>query len=159
MKTPIGSIAIACAVALSLACGAASAQDLGSLGGKLGGGSLGNMLPGGGSSGSMGNVAGILQYCVKNNYLGGDSGASGLAGKLLGKTQGGSSNSDYLSGASGILKGNNGQSTDLNSVGGGNSDLKSKLTTKACGVVLNQGKSLLGGGASSGGKLGSLLGH
>jgi hypothetical protein len=160
MKTRIGGIATACAAAitLSLACTAANAQNLGNLGNKLGGG-LGNALPGGGASGSMGNVAGILQYCVKNNYLGGDSGASGIAGKLLGKTQGGSSNSDYLSGAKGILHGQNGQTTDLNSVGGGNSDLKSKLTTKACGVVLNQGKSFLGGGSSSGGKLGSLLGH
>jgi hypothetical protein len=156
MKTRIGGIATACvaAITLSLACTAASAQGLGNLGGGLG-----NMLPGGGQSGSMGNVAGILQYCVKNNYLGGDSGASGIAGKLLGKTQGGSSNSDYLSGAKGILHGSNGQSTDLNSIGGGNSDMKSKLTTKACGVVLNQGKSFLGGGSSSGGKLGSLLGH
>jgi hypothetical protein len=162
MKTRIGNVATACAVAitLSLACGAASAQDLGSLGSKLGGSSsLGGMLPGGGQSGSMGNVAGILQYCVKNNYLGGDSGASGIAGKLLGKTDGGSSNSDYTSGASGILKGKDGSSTNLSSIGGGNSDLKSKLTTKACGVVLNQGKSLVGGDGSSAGKLGGLLGH
>jgi hypothetical protein len=107
-------------------------------------------------------VAGILQYCVKNNYLGGDSGASGIAGKLLGKTQGGSSNSDYLSGAKGMLHGKDGQTTDLNSIGGGNSDLKSKLTTKACGVVLNQGKSFVGGGgggSSAASKLGGLLGH
>ncbi|MGC1548750.1 MAG: DUF2501 domain-containing protein [Rhodanobacter sp.] len=162
MKTRIGSVAIACAAAmtLGLACTAASAQDLGSLGSKLGGsGGLGGMLPGGGQSGSMGNVAGILQYCVKNNYLGGDSGASGIAGKLLGKTEGGSSNADYSSGASGILKGKDGSSTNLGSIGGGNSDMKSKLTTKACGVVLNQGKSFLGGGSSSTGKLGSLLGH
>ena len=157
MKTRIVPIAVACAAAitLGLAGSAASAQDLGSLGSKLGG----SVLPGGGSSGSMGNVAGILQYCVKNNYLGGDSGASGIAGKLLGKTQGGASNSDYQHGASGILQGKDGQKTDLNSIGGGNSDLKSKLTTKACGVVLNQGKSLVGGGGSSTGKLGSLLGH
>lgn len=130
------------AMVFGLACTAAGAQGLGSLGGKLGG-----MVPGSGSSmssGSMGNVAGVLQYCVKNNYLGGDSGASGVASKLLGKTQGGSSNSDYLSGASGMIKGSNGQSTNLASVGGGNSDLKSKITTKACGVVLNQGKSFLG---------------
>jgi hypothetical protein len=161
MTIRIGGIATVCAAAitLSLAGGAVNAQDVGSLGSKLGGGGLGNMLPGGGASGSMGNVAGILQYCVKNNYLGGDSGASGIAGKLLGKTQGGSSNSDYLSGAKGILHGNNGQTTDLNSVGGGNSDLKSKLTTKACGVVLNQGKSFLGGSGSSASKLGSLMGH
>ncbi|GGA02068.1 DUF2501 domain-containing protein [Dyella caseinilytica] len=161
MKTRIGGIATACAAAMILgfAGSAASAQDLGSLGGKLGGSSLGNMLPGGGTSGSTGNVAGILQYCVKNNYLGGDSGASGIAGKLLGKTQGGGSNSDYQNGASGILQGKDGQKTDLNSIGGGNSDMKSKLTTKACGVVLNQGKSLVGGGSSSGSKLGGLLGH
>ena len=59
------------AIALGLACSTAGAQDLGKLGG---------MIPGGGSmtSGSMGNVAGLLQYCVKNNYLGGDSGASGI---------------------------------------------------------------------------------
>ncbi|WP_233842537.1 DUF2501 domain-containing protein [Dyella sp. 2HG41-7] len=133
---------VAAALVLGVVCGAAAAQDLGQLGGNLGG-----MLGGKGgsmSSGSMGNVAGLLQYCVKNNYLGGDSGASGIAGKLLGKTQGGSSNSDYTSGMSGILKGSNGQSTNLSDVGGGNSDLKSKITTKACNVVLKQGKSFLG---------------
>lgn len=129
------------ALALCLACGAASAQGLGNLGGKLGG-----MLGGNGSmsSGSMGNVAGLLQYCVKNNYLGGDSGASGIASKLLGKTQGGSSNSDYQSGLSGMLKGSDGHTTDLSNVGGGNSDLKSKITTKACDVVLKQGQKFIG---------------
>jgi hypothetical protein len=158
MKTRIGGMATTCvvAIALGLACGAAGAQNLGSLGGKLGG-----MLPGGGQSGSTGNVAGILQYCVKNNYLGGDSGASGIASKLLGKTDGGSSNSDYSSGAEGILKGKDGSTTNLSSIGGGNSDMKSKLTTKACGVVLKQGKSFVGssGSSSSLGKAGALLGH
>jgi len=135
------SVMVATALALCLACGAASAQSLGNLGGKLGG-----MLGGNGSmsSGSMGNVAGLLQYCVKNNYLGGDSGASGIASKLLGKTQGGSSNSDYQSGLSGMLKGGDGHTTDLSNVGGGNSDLKSKITTKACDVVLKQGQKFIG---------------
>lgn len=128
----------ATALMLGVAGGAASAQGLGNLGSMLGGNS-GSM-----SSGSMGNVAGLLQYCVKNNYLGSDSGASGLAGKLLGKTQGGSGNSDYQSGLSGILKGSNGKTTNLADVGGGNSDLKSKITTKACDVVLKQGKNFLG---------------
>lgn len=130
------------ALAVSLACATASAQDLGGLGGKLGnmlGGNSGSL-----SSGSMGNVAGLLQYCVKNNYLGGDTGASGLAGKLLGKTEGGTSNTDYQSGLSGILKGNNGKTTNLSDVGGGNPDLKSKITTKACDIVLKQGKKFLG---------------
>ena len=136
------SAMVAAAVLLGLACGSASAQGLGNLGGKLGGVLGGNS--GSLTSGSMGNVAGLLQYCVKNNYLGGDSGASGLASKLLGKTQGGSSNADYQSGLSGILKGNNGKTTNLSDVGGGNSDLKSKITTKACDLVLKQGKNFLG---------------
>lgn len=158
MKTRISGMATTCVVAitLGLAYGSVGAQSLGGLGGKLGG-----MLPGGGESGSTGNVAGILQYCVKNNYLGGNSGASGIASKLLGKTDGGASNSDYSSGADGILKGKDGSTTNLGSIGGGNSDMKSKLTTKACGVVLKQGKSLVGSSASSSplGKAGSLLGH
>lgn len=158
MKTRIGGVATTCVVAitLGLACGSVGAQSLGNLSGKLGG-----VLPGGGGSGSMGNVAGILQYCVKNNYLGGDSGASGIASKLLGKTEGGASNADYSSGADGILKGKDGSTTNLGSIGGGNSDMKSKLTTKACDVVLKQGKSFLGSSTSSSplGKAGSLLGH
>lgn len=157
MTTRINRVAATCAMAITLGlmCGPAGAQNLGNLGGKLGG------ALGGGESGSMGNVAGILQYCVKNNYLGGASGASGIASKLLGKTKGGTHNADYANGASGILKGKNGGVTDLNSIGGGNSDLKSKLTTKACDIVLKQGKSFLGHGGSSSlmDKAGSILGH
>ena len=167
-----GIAATGLALGLGLASGTGSAQDLGKLGGLLGGGG-GSM-----SSGSMGNVAGLLQYCVKNNYLGGDSGASGIKDQLLGKlgAGGGASSSgqaasgdvlgglmgkkkksssqptggdptrdpSYLSGAKGILQGSNGKSLDLSSVGGGSSDLKSQLTTKVCDTVLKQGKSFLG---------------
>ncbi|WP_329740500.1 DUF2501 domain-containing protein [Dyella sp. A6] len=168
MRMRVDAVSAACAaiVILALAGGVAQAQNLGSLTSKLGGSSLGNLLPGSGGSSSMGNVAGLLEYCVKNNYLGGSSGASSIAGKLLGKTQGGASNNAFASGIQGILHGKNGQSTNLNSIGGGNSDLKSKLVTKACGVVLKQGKSFLGGAAgtsssstSTTSKLESLLGH
>jgi hypothetical protein len=138
--------ACAMAIALCLACSSVGAQDLGSLGGKLGG-----MMPGGGSmqSGSMGNVAGLLQYCVKNNYLGGASGASGIQNQLLGKMHGQSnaaptSDPGYMSGAKGILQGSNGKSMDLSNVGGGSSDMKSKITTKVCDTVLKQGKSFAG---------------
>ncbi|WP_243040477.1 DUF2501 domain-containing protein [Dyella sedimenti] len=171
MNKRIGGITTACmAIAASLACNAGGAQDLGK---------LGSMIPGGGSmtSGSMGNVAGLLEYCVKNNYLGGNSGAAGIKDQLLGKMGGGSSSdgsgrgssgagdmlgeltgnkhksssgsgnpsSDpgYLNGAKGILQGSNGQTMDLNSLGGGSSDVKSKLTTKVCDTVLKQGKSFL----------------
>ena len=111
MNKRIGSIGTACmAIALGLACSTAGAQDLGKLGG---------MIPGGGSmtSGSMGNVAGLLQYCVKNNYLGGDSGASGIKDQLLGKLGGGasangsaSSGGDVLGGLMGKKKNSSGQS-------------------------------------------------
>lgn len=176
MNKRISGITSACvAIVLSLACSASGAQDLGK---------LGSMIPGGGSmtSGSMGNVAGLLEYCVKNNYLGGDSGASGIQQQLMGKLGGssasatgsadqGSSTSDmlgqltgqkksksgtgttgsaggtsdpgYLSGAKGILQGSNGQHMDLNTVGGGSSDLKSQIATKVCDTVLKQGKSFL----------------
>ena len=101
MKMHIGGMTTTgVAIALSLACGASGAQDLGK---------LGSMIPGGGSmtSGSMGNVAGLLEYCVKNNYLGGNSGASGIKDQLLGKMGGSSgataSSGDTSSGASDML--------------------------------------------------------
>jgi hypothetical protein len=166
-----GKITIGIAIVFSFVCAAAGAQDLGK---------LGSMIPGGSSmtSGSMGNVAGLLEYCMKNNYLGGDSGASGIKDQLLGKMGGSSgsttnsnqsastsdmlgeltgskkksssstssnptSDAGYLSGAKGILQGSDGKSMDLNSIGGGSSDMKSQMTTKVCDTVLKQGKSLL----------------
>ena len=54
---------------------AATANSQGGAGGSaLGnlGSSLGFKMPAIGSS-TMGNAAGVLQYCVKNNYLGGDA--------------------------------------------------------------------------------------
>src|SRR5262245_22751625 len=94
MNKRIGGIATACvAIGLGLACNAGSAQDLGKLGGMLGGGT-GSM-----TSGSMGNVAGLLEYCVKNNYLGGNSGASGIQSQLMGKLGGGSNSSSSSSGS------------------------------------------------------------
>jgi hypothetical protein len=124
-----------------LACSVGHAQNLGG---------LGNMMPGSSmQSGSMGNVAGLLQYCVKNNYLGGASGASGIQNQLLGKMHGQSnaeptSDPSYMSGAKGILQGGDGKTMDLSSVGGGSSDMKSKITSKVCDSVLKQGKSFAG---------------
>ena len=95
MNKRIGSIGTTCmAIALSLACSTSGAQDLGKLGSMLGGGT-GSM-----TSGSMGNVAGLLQYCVKNNYLGGSSGAAGIQNQLMGKLGGGSNSSSNSSGSS-----------------------------------------------------------
>jgi hypothetical protein len=145
MKTVLAGIALTLAIAAPVA----SAGQLD----KLMGGSSSSSL----TSGSMGNVAGILQYCVTNNYLGGDSGASGVKDQLLGKLGGGSSataaaptqDKGYLDGAKGLLKSKDGKTVDLGGAGGSDSspmgDMKAKVTKKACDVVLKQGKGMLGG--------------
>ncbi|WP_234744725.1 DUF2501 domain-containing protein [Burkholderia sp. WTPI3] len=118
----------------------------GSAGGALGNlGGLGGALTGGGGasslmSGSTSNVAGLLQFCIQNNYLGGASGgASSVKDALMSKLGGNaSSDSGYTSGASGILDAGNGSKVDLS--GGG---LKQQVTKQICDKVLAQGKSLL----------------
>ena len=107
----------------------ASSGGLGNLGG-LGGASI--------TSGSASNVAGLLEFCIKNNYLGGNQAAS-VKDSLMSKLQGGSSassDSGYSSGAKGILSSSDGSQLDL----GG---MKKQLTKKICDKVLDQGKSLL----------------
>jgi hypothetical protein len=120
----------------------------GSAGGALGNlGGLGGALTGGGGAslmpGSTGNVAGLLQFCIQNNYLGGATGggASSVKDALIGKLGGNasaSSDSGYTSGASGILDAGNGSKLDLS--GGG---LKQQVTKQVCDKVLTQAKSLL----------------
>lgn len=108
-----------------------SSGDIGSLGGALSGQSV--------TAGSTGNVAGILEFCIKNNYLGGD-GATSVKDKLMGKLPGGSPSSDtgYKDGAKGLLNSSDGK--QLNLSGGG---LKGEVTKQVCDTVLSQGKSLL----------------
>lgn len=108
-----------------------SSGGLGDIGGMLSGQSL--------SPGSTGNVAGVLEFCMKNNYLGGDS-VSSVKDSLLGKLPGGppSSDSGYTSGAQGILNSGDGKQIDLS--GGG---LKEQVTKQVCDKVLSMGKSLL----------------
>jgi hypothetical protein len=108
-----------------------SLGSLGDIGGMLSGQSI--------TPGSTGNVAGVLEFCMKNNYLGGNSVASVKDG-LLGKLSGGSPSSDsgYTSGAQGILNSGDGKQIDLS--GGG---LKEQVTKQVCDKVLSMGKSLL----------------
>jgi len=92
------------------------------------------------SAGSAGNAAGVLEFCIKNNYLSGGD-AQSVKDQLMGKVGGsGQAESDpgYTAGAEGILKGGDGKSVDLS--GGG---LKEEITRKACDQVLEQGKSFL----------------
>ncbi|MBO9664702.1 DUF2501 domain-containing protein [Dokdonella sp.] len=123
-------------------CGTAGAQDLGALKGAVGGADLSSL-----ASGSAGNAAGVIEYCVKNNYLGGDA-AGGLKDKLLGKVGGDDASeadkADYADGANGMLKTGDGKSVDLGNLGGGQlGGMKDKLTKKACSSVLDHAKSLL----------------
>jgi Protein of unknown function (DUF2501) len=113
-----------------------SSGGLGNLGGMssaLSGGSL--------TSGSTGNVAGVLQFCIKNNYLSGSSASSvkdSLTSKLTGSGSSPSSDSGYADGAKGILKSGSGQQMDLS--GGG---MKQEITKQVCDKILAQGKSML----------------
>ena|SRR5579863_3554661 len=109
-----------------------SGGGLGNLGGLTSGLSMDSL-----TSSSTGNVAGVLEFCIKNNYLGG--GASSVKDGLMSKL-GGSSSSDpgYTSGAKGILDSGNGKQVDLS--GGG---LKEQVTKQVCDKILAQGKSLL----------------
>lgn len=105
--------------------------NLGGLGGALSGGSV--------TSNSLGNVTGLLSYCIKNNYLNNDA-ASGVKNSLLGKLPGGANSTDsgYQQGSSGILTANNGSKLDLS--GGG---LKETVTRQVCDKILTQAKSML----------------
>lgn len=119
--------------------GGSATQNSGGLAGNLGG--LGGALGGGGSSlmpSSLGNVAGVLQFCIQNQYLG-SGGASSVKDQLLGKLGGNpQSDSGFASGSNGILDGGNGKTLDPS--GGG---LKQQLTKQICDKVLTQAKSML----------------
>jgi hypothetical protein len=116
--------------------GSSSSGGLGNLGGMssaLSGQSL--------TSGSTGNVAGVLQFCIKNNYLSDSSASSvkdSLTSKLTGSGSSPSSDSGFADGAKGILKSSSGQQVDLS--GGG---LKQQVTKQVCDKILAQGKSML----------------
>ncbi len=126
----------------NLGGGAPASQPASGLGGVLGGaGGSGSALglPGI-SSDTAGNAAGVLQYCIKNKYLGGTN-ASSVKDNLLGKlglASAGKQRQDagYQQGLGGVLSGGNGSSFDLNKV-------KSGLKEKACDYVLNNASSLL----------------
>jgi hypothetical protein len=92
------------------------------------------------ASGSMGNVAGLLQYCIGNNYVS-DEGAATVKDQLMGKLPEGEQTKDpgYSDGMKGLLHGSNGNLMDLSKGGG----LTADVTKKACDTVLAQAKSFL----------------
>jgi hypothetical protein len=121
---------------------AESGSGASGLGGMLGGGSgaasaLG--LGGLAGSGTASNAAGVITYCMKNNYLNADK-ASQVKNQLLGKLGLGQKeepkDQGYKDGLMGMVKGSNGQSFSLDKV-------KSNLKEKACDFVLDNAKSLI----------------
>ncbi|MDI9239052.1 DUF2501 domain-containing protein [Lysobacter sp. LF1] len=116
-------------LSLCLVSGVAAAQvDLKGITG-------GSALPGLPSldSSVTGNVAGTLQYCLKNNYLSADA-ASGVKDKLLAKVPG--QGDDYKKGEQGVLTGSDGKTLNMTTI-------SSKLRRKACDQVLRSAKSLI----------------
>ncbi len=114
--------------------------DSGSTSGALGNlGGLGSLSGSSVSSNSMGNVTGLLQFCIKNNYLNADA-AGNVKDSLLSKLPGGASTTDsgYEKGSSGILTAGNGQQLDLSGSG-----LKQAATKQVCDKILSQAKSML----------------
>jgi Protein of unknown function (DUF2501). len=134
-------------IAIAIFSGSVAAQDLGQLKGIMGGSDIGGAASSLGSlssitAGSTGNAAGVIEYCVKNNYLSGENAApvkDQLMGKLSGsEDQPAQNNPDYINGVNGLLTGSGGQSVDLSMAG-----LKAKAVKKVCNKILDQAKSML----------------
>jgi hypothetical protein len=139
MTVPSTHFARLGAVLVLLTAGAAQAQGLDMLKGLAGGGGGSSSALGSMASGSLGNAAGVIEYCLKNNYLSGDA-ASSVKDQLMSKIPGGKPAADtgYVDGSQGILTSSDGKKMDL--TGGG---LKQELAKRACDFVLKQGKSMI----------------
>lgn len=105
----------------------------------LGGSALGSLGLPSIAGGSAGNVAGVLEYCVKNNYLK-KANVSSVKDGLLKKAGLGAAepekDSSYASGLGGVLSGGDGKSFDL-------SKIQDSVKEKACDHVLDNASSLL----------------
>ena len=136
-------------VALALAespTAPAQAQLLDQLKGAVGSGQSGGALGlGSGSMPSVGqaspsNTAGVLQYCVRNNYVN-QGAASSVKNSLMSKITGTgqtSNDSSFKAGNDGMLQTGNGQNFSL-----GGDGIKAQLTQKVCDQILQHAKSLL----------------
>ena len=116
-------------------------NPLGSSQGSAGNGlgSLGGAMPSLDQA-SPSNLAGLLQYCVQNNYLSGNAASSvkdSLLSKVTGSSQGGTDN-QFNAGNKGLLETGQGQSFAL-----GGDGIKAQMTHKVCDLVLQHAKSML----------------
>lgn len=140
------SLALLALLSLLAWAAPAPAQTLNDLSGAIGGGKSGGLAALGGGElpavdqASTGNLAGVLQYCIKNKYLGGGD-ASSVEQSLLGKAGGaGEAQKDkgFMDGAGGLLDTGGGQSFSL-----GGDGLQKTVTDKVCDLVLEHAQSML----------------
>ena len=122
--------------------GPAQAQLMDRLKGAMGSGENSGSAGGLPSVGqaSPSNTAGLLQYCVKNNYVSGN-GAASVKDSLMSKVTGSgnsANDSGFQAGNNGMLSTGNGQSYNL---GGGG--IKAQIAQKVCDQILQHAKSLL----------------
>ena len=95
--------------------------------------SIGSGLPNVGSI-SAGNAAGVLQYCMKNKLVSSSSASTVLDG--LTKSPNVTKSHDYTAGAAGQILGGGSKPFSIGSA-------PSYLQSRACDMVLKQGKHLL----------------
>lgn len=115
-----------------------SGLSLSSLGGLLNGNSQ-NV-----SASTMSNAAGIMEYCFKNNVI--DNNVASVKNSVLSKLglttpEEKKQETDYQQGLMGLLNTRNGQQLNLKALG--DTEIGKKVKTKACDVVLKQGKNFI----------------
>ncbi len=150
-KTPmlkqasIGIAALGVVALVPLSVSPASAQLMDKLKGAVasgsggGAGGLGGGLPSVGQA-SPSNTAGVLQYCIRNNYVNGGS-ASSVKDSVVNKVTGSgkpTQDTGFQSGNNGMLQTGNGKSFSL-----GGSGVKEQVSRKVCDMVLQHAKSML----------------
>jgi hypothetical protein len=133
-KTYVGVIVLS-----QIAIAPAHAQLMDQLKGAMGTGQGGGALAVPSvNQASPSNIAGVLQYCVQNNYVSGGS-ATSVKDSLVNKVTGPSHapDSQFQQGSNGVLDTGNGSNFSL---GGG---IKEQVTKKVCDLALGHAKSLL----------------
>jgi hypothetical protein len=134
----LGMAALCALTVVQLSASSARAQSLKDLSGALGGATGGGGALPSVEQASPSNLVGVLQYCVKNKYLGG--GDASMGSSVLGKLTGTGQTKDasaFKAGSGGLLETGGGQSFGL---GGG---IKEKVTEQVCDLVLKHAQSLL----------------
>lgn len=107
-------------------------------------GALGSLMGGNAQalqSTSSANIGGVLSYCVQNNVLvAGNQKVESVKDALLNKLGTQTESQSYQNGLNGILDLQGKDDVNLNNLGSMTSDMKAKIKTKVCGMVLDQAK-------------------